>query len=58
MYNGPERVDRLRERWQEYEAAFFGAKSVPFDASRESLIAAYTDWVDAYENVYHPKRAT
>ena len=41
-------IDALRLRWEHYDRAFQGDMSVPFAASRESVIAAYTDWVDAY----------
>lgn len=42
------RIDDLRLRWEHYDRALRGDKRVPFDASRESVLAAYEDWVDAY----------
>lgn len=43
------RIDALRNRWQQYDRAYMGDRSVPFDASREDVIAAYVDWVDAVD---------
>lgn len=40
--------DRLYLRWQEYHAQFLAD-----EASRETVVAAYTDWADAVDSVRH-----
>lgn len=43
-----ERIDALRVRWREYDEAYRVGS-----ASRETAVAAYVDWADALNSVYH-----
>ena len=44
-------VGSLCDRWQRYHRAFQGDETAGFEASRESVVQAYIDWVDAYQRV-------
>jgi hypothetical protein len=43
-----DRTANLYRRWQEYHEQFLAD-----EASRETIVAAYTDWADAVDSVRH-----